>query len=91
MIPSPPDAVKNFSVESSIMAHYRVDAPTAGWAHESGDFITPPGGEAQAVEVVNDELKVLEANGFAKKESTTRQTLAISSDGDRRWWNHRNV
>jgi hypothetical protein len=30
MIPSPPDAVKNFSVESSIMAHYRVDAPTAG-------------------------------------------------------------
>jgi hypothetical protein len=33
--------------------------------------IAPPGGEAQAVEVLGGELKVPKVNSFAKGESTT--------------------
>jgi hypothetical protein len=64
--------------------------PTASWAHESSAFIVPPRREAQAVEVVDDELKVLEVNSFTKGESIARLALAIVYDGDWRWWNHWN-
>jgi hypothetical protein len=42
------------------------------------------GGEAQAIKVVSDELKVPEVNGFAKGEPIARQTFTVSSDGDHR-------
>jgi hypothetical protein len=44
----------------------------------------PPGGEAQATEVVGDELKVPKMNSFAKGESTARQTFTVGRGGDRR-------
>jgi hypothetical protein len=44
--------------------------PAASWAHESGAFVTLPGGKAQAAEVVGDELKVPKANGFTEGQST---------------------
>jgi hypothetical protein len=65
--------------------------PTMSWAHEGGTWVAPPGGEAQAAEVVNDELEVPKANGFTEGESTTHQTFTIDSDGDHRWGNHQNV
>jgi hypothetical protein len=42
----------------------------------------PPGGEAQAGKVVNDELEVPKVNDFIEEESTARQTFTV--DGDRR-------
>jgi hypothetical protein len=41
-------------------------------------------GEAQAAEVVDDELKVPKANGFTKGESIARQTFIVSNDDDHR-------
>jgi hypothetical protein len=64
--------------------------PTTSWGHERGAFIAPPRGEAQAAEVVSDELEVPKANGFAKGESTALQTLTVGGDDDCRWWNHQN-
>jgi hypothetical protein len=58
--------------------------PATSWAPGSGTCVTPPRGEAQAAEVVGDELKVPKVNYFAKGESTTRQTFTVGMDGDRR-------
>jgi hypothetical protein len=87
-LPSLLDAVRNFLVESSIMACCRVDAPL--WVELMNTFVAPPRGEAQAAKVVSDELEVPKVNSFFEGESTACQTLAIGDDGDCRWWNHRN-
>jgi hypothetical protein len=39
-------------------------------------------GEAQATEVVSDEVKVPDTNGLTEGESTTRQALVVSGDDD---------
>jgi hypothetical protein len=39
-------------------------------------------GEAQAAEVVDDELEVPKVNGFFERESIVRQTFTIDGDGD---------
>jgi hypothetical protein len=52
------------------------------WADESDAYVTPPGGEAQGAEVVDDELKVPKVNGFFERESTVRQTFTVDGDGD---------
>jgi hypothetical protein len=44
----------------------------------------PLRGEAQAAEVVSDELKVPEVNGFTKGEPIAHQTFTVNSDGDHR-------
>jgi hypothetical protein len=38
--------------------------------------------EAQDAEVVGDELKALKANGFAKGETTARETLTVGREGE---------
>jgi hypothetical protein len=44
----------------------------------------PPRGEAQAAEVVGDELETPKSNGFTEGEATSRHTFTVNSDGDRR-------
>jgi hypothetical protein len=51
----------------------------------------PHGREAQATEVVSDELEVPEANAFIEGENITRQAFTASSDGERQRWNHGNI
>jgi hypothetical protein len=64
-LPSPLHAVRNSSVESSIMAHHGVDV----LLHVEPMKVAPAspllGGEAQATEVVGDELKDPKANDFS--------------------------
>jgi hypothetical protein len=81
MVPSPHDAMRKSLVETSIMAHHRVDAPPQ---------VDPVKG-AQAAEVVSDELEVPEANCFARGQYTACQTLAIGGHGDCRQGNHHNI
>jgi hypothetical protein len=52
------------------------------WARESGACVAPPRGEAQSAELVDDELKVPNANGFTEGESTARQSFTVGGDGD---------
>jgi hypothetical protein len=63
--------VRNSSAESSVMAHHRVDAPRRVEPMKAVPEF-PPGGEAEIVEVVGDELKIPKANGFVEGESTAR-------------------
>jgi hypothetical protein len=70
-LPSPLDAIRNSLVESSILAHCGVYAPTMSGAHESGAFIASPRGEAQAAKVVSEKLEVPKANRFVEGKSTT--------------------
>jgi hypothetical protein len=44
---------------------------------------SPPGGEAQAAETVDDKLKAPKMNGFTEGETTTCQVLSVSGDGER--------
>jgi hypothetical protein len=44
----------------------------------------PPRGEAQAAEVVSNELKAPKTNGFTEGEATACQALTVDSDVDRR-------
>jgi hypothetical protein len=53
--------------------------------------LSPPGREAQTVEVVGDELKAPKANSFSEGEATARQTITIGGEGERGRGNHRNV
>jgi hypothetical protein len=53
-------------------------------AHESGACVAPAGGEAQATEVISDELKVSKASSFAEGESTARQMFTVGGDRDGR-------
>jgi hypothetical protein len=76
-------------MESSVMAHRRVDAPQRVAQMKVVLESTPPppppeGGEAQTVEVVSDELNVPKANEFTEGESTARHMFTVGSDGDRR-------
>jgi hypothetical protein len=64
---------------------------TMGWAHDSGAWTIPNGREAQATEVVDDELEALKADGFTEGENIIRQALTIRSDGEHWWGNHQNV
>jgi hypothetical protein len=61
------------------------------WAHEGGAWVPPPRGEAQAIEVVNDELKAPKVNCLIEGEAIAHQMITIGTDGERRWGNHRNV
>jgi hypothetical protein len=83
-LPSPLDAMKNSSTESSIMAHRGVGAPLHVEPMKAAPASPPPGGEAQSTEVVGDELKVPKMNSFAEGESTARQTFTLGRGGDRR-------
>jgi hypothetical protein len=74
-LPTPLDALRNSSVESSIMARHGVDALLRVEPMKAVPLVTHPGGEAQAAEVVDDELKVFEVNGFAEGKSAARQAL----------------
>jgi hypothetical protein len=81
-LPSPLDAVRNSSTESSITAHHGVD--TLLQVEPMNACVAPPRGEAQATEVVGDELEVPKVNDFAKGEQIASQTFIVSSDGDHR-------
>jgi hypothetical protein len=81
-LPAPLDALRNSSVESSTLAYHGVDALLRVEPMKVAPLVIHPGGEAQAAEVVNDELKVSEVNGFAEGESAARQALAIGGDGE---------
>jgi hypothetical protein len=56
--------------------------PVVGWAHEDGAWVILQGREAQATEVVGDELKTPKVNGFTEEEATARQTFTIGGDGE---------
>jgi hypothetical protein len=60
----------------------RGGCPAVSWADESSSCVAPPGGVAQAVEVVGDELEVPKMNGLTEGESTARQMFTVSGDGD---------
>jgi hypothetical protein len=73
------------------MFHHGGWWPVVGWAHEGDAWVAPPRREAQATEVVGNELKAPKANGFTEGEATTHQTFVVNGDGERGWGNNRNI
>jgi hypothetical protein len=72
-LPSLLEAVKNSSVESSVMARSEV-----------ASLLQDEPMKVVGTEVVSNELKAPKANGLTEGEATARQAFTVSGDGEHR-------